>query len=126
MYDRNKELYEQQIRLAIQLMGGQPKKSYDYANGGEKEKKMPNNTRSRSNALRRIAAEIIEREKIDVTNPPLDRRAYIREIAERGGCHIETARRILNGVIGSLRWGLPIEAYWGGRRLGAGRKPPLD
>ena len=86
---------------------------------------MPNNTKARSNFLRSIAEEIIKREKLDLENPPLDKRAYIREIAERGDCHIETARTVFNSVFGAMRWGNPTEAYpsWGvaGRRQG--RKP---
>jgi hypothetical protein len=81
---------------------------------------MPNNTKVRSNFLRSIAEEIIKREKLDLENPPLDKRAYIREIAERGNCHTETARTVFNSVFGALRWGRPVLAYsWGGAR----RKP---
>lgn len=86
---------------------------------------MPNNTKSRSNFLRSIAEEIIKREKLDLENPPLDKRAYIREIAERGDCHIETARTIFSAVFGAMRWGNSTEAYhsWGGAGRGQGRKP---
>lgn len=86
---------------------------------------MPNNTKARSNFLRSIAEEIIIREKLDLDNPPLDKRAYIREIAERGDCHIETARSIFHAVFGAMRWGYDNSAYasWGGTRKGAGRKP---
>ena len=87
---------------------------------------MPNNTKARSNFLRSIAVEIIKREKLDLENPPLDKRAYIREIAERGDCHIETARTIFNSVFGALRWGRENKAYsWGGAGRGQGRKPML-
>jgi len=86
---------------------------------------MPNNTKARSNFLRSIAEEIIKREKLDLENPPLDKRAYIREIAERGDCHIETARTVFNSVFGAMRWGHSTEAYpsWGGAGRGQGRKP---
>jgi hypothetical protein len=86
---------------------------------------MPNNTKARSNFLRSIAEEIIKREKLDIENPPLDKRAYIKEIAERGDCHIETARTVFSSVFGAMRWGNPTEAYpsWGGGGRGAGRKP---
>ena len=84
---------------------------------------MPNNTKARSNFLRSIAEEIIKREKLDLENPPLDKRAYIREIAERGNCHTETARTVFNSVFGALRWGRENKAYsWGGKRKNAGRK----
>lgn len=86
---------------------------------------MPNNTKTRSNFLRSIAEEIIRREKLDLENPPLDKRAYIREIAKRGDCHIETARTVFNSVFGALRWGRSTSAYasWGGAGRGQGRKP---
>jgi hypothetical protein len=86
---------------------------------------MPNNTKARSNFLRSMAEEIIKREKLDLENPPLDKRPYICEIAERGDCHIETARTVFNSVFGALRWGNSTEAYssWGGAGRGQGRKP---
>ncbi len=85
---------------------------------------MPNNTKARSNFLRSIAEEIIKREKLDLENPPLDKRAYIREIAERGECHTETARNVFASVFGALRWGRSTDAYasWGGAGRGQGRK----
>lgn len=84
---------------------------------------MPNNTKARSNFLRAIAEEIIIREKLDLNNPPLNKRPYLREIAERGDCHIETARHIFNAVFGAMRWGRDAGAYptWGGKRANAGR-----
>lgn len=85
---------------------------------------MPNNTKARSNFLRSIAEEIIKRENLDLENPPLDKRAYIREIAERGNCHTETARTVFNGTFGAMRWGHNNTAYaaWGGAGRGQGRK----
>jgi hypothetical protein len=79
---------------------------------------MPNNTRERSEFLQALAAEIATREGIDVNNPPLDKRKYIQEIAERGQCHIETARTVFNRYLGHARWG-----NWGGARPGSGLKP---
>ena len=89
---------------------------------------MPNNTKARSNFLRSIAEEIITRENLDLENPPLDKRAYIREIAERGDCHIETARSIFNAAFGAMRWGHENTAYptWGGAGRGQGRKPKAE
>lgn len=80
---------------------------------------MSNNTKARSEQLNALAAEIAARENIDSTSPPADNRTYINEIADRGDCHIETARRVWARYLRRSRH--PLNA-WGGSRPGAGRK----
>lgn len=78
------------------------------------------NTKQRSDFLMSLAAEIAARDNIDITNPPLDNRAYLYEIAKRGNCHHETARQIWAKFMRHERHKV---VSWGGEREGAGRKP---
>jgi len=81
---------------------------------------MPNNTRARSNELNTLAAEIAARENIDANNWPDDNRVYIAEIAERGNCLTETARRVWSRW--RMRHYVPGNS-WGGAGRGQGLKP---
>jgi hypothetical protein len=83
---------------------------------------MTNNTKARSEFLNTLAAEIAARENIDPTNPPTDTRPYIREIAQRGECHIETARRVWARYLRRARHPINPNA-WGGAGRNQGRKP---
>lgn len=78
------------------------------------------NTKARHAELMAAAAAILTEQSVDVTRQ-VAIRPLAHLLADRDGCHYETAKRVIARAIRLRRGELPGE--WGGKREGAGRPP---
>jgi hypothetical protein len=77
------------------------------------------NTKSRSEQLQALAAEIVAASGVSLTERAELRPLY-RLMAEKSGCHYTTAKQHIAKAMRRAR-GKLVESGWGGYREGSGR-----